>query len=144
MSMQVHDKIATGEARIVELPATEAKRPLGVDRSFGLPPILYGATVACYLGFLAITGMAFMNPVLAIPIAVFTIFIFAGFGVPAIFTRLKGNDSKPLSFGAFANWGIMTHTGPLAPRDATIQVLLLPALIVMWALAVVAIVAVVA
>jgi ABC-type dipeptide/oligopeptide/nickel transport system permease subunit len=131
MSKQVQDLIARGEARIVEAP--EAKSPAR-DRSFGLPSALYGGTVACYLGFIGVMAMAFANPALAIPLTIFALFIVAGFGVPAIFTRLKGNDIKPLTLGQFENVGIVTHTGRLAPRDAAVQVLLLPVLVLFWGL----------
>ncbi|MEE4337207.1 hypothetical protein [Erythrobacter sp.] len=138
MSKQVQDIIARGEARIVDAPAiapaaTPAVNPER-DRSFGLPAALYGGTVACYLGFIGITAMAFGNPGLAIPMTIFALFIVAGFGVPAIFTRLKGNDSKPLTLGQFESFGIVTHTGKLAPRDAAVQVLLLPVLVLFWGL----------
>jgi hypothetical protein len=144
MSHIVHDIIARGEARIVEPPqAAPAREPQVVDRNFGLPAALYGATVACYLGFLAITGTAFANPELAIPMVIFALFIIAGFGVPTIWTRLAGNTTAPQTLGEFAARGIMTHTGRLAPRDATIQMLILPVLLVCWGLAVAVIAAVV-
>lgn len=147
MSHIVHDLIARGDARIVDLPASapaDAVPPPAIDRSFGLPSALYGATVACYLGFLVIVGSAFANPVLAIPMAIFTLFIVAGFGVPALWTRLAGNTSEPQTLGEFEACGIMTSTGRLAPRDATIQVLILPVLLVVWGLAVAVIAAIVA
>jgi len=130
MSKQLKDILAGGDARIVDAPVEAPAR----DRSFGLPSALYGATVACYLGFIGITALAFGNPGLAIPMTIFALFIVAGFGVPAIWMRLKGNRSKPLTFGQFESFGIMTHTGKLAPRDAAVQVLLLPGLVLFWGL----------
>lgn len=145
MSHIVHDLIARGDARIVAQPETEARVRLQVesDRNFGLPKALYAATVACYLGFLLVVGTAFASPMLAIPMAIFVVFIVAGFGVPAIWTRLAGNPSEPQTMGEFALKGIMTHTGRLAPRDATIQMLILPVLLVVWGLIVAVIAAVV-
>ncbi len=145
MSHIVHEKIASGDARIVPQPAAEAPIRMQVesDRNFGLPKALYGATVACYLGFLAAVGSAFANPELAIPMAIFVVFIVAGFGVPTVWTRLAGNASEPATLGEFGLKGIMTHTGRLAPRDATIQMLILPVLLVVWGLAVTVIAAVV-
>ena len=71
MSHIVHDIIACGGARIVDHPADAPMRhQVEGDRNFGLPTALYGATIACYLGFLVIVGSAFANPVLAIPMAV--------------------------------------------------------------------------
>jgi hypothetical protein len=145
MSHIVHDLIARGDARVVEQPeAAPVRHQVDVDRNFGLPTALYGATVAGYLGFLVIVGSAFANPVLAIPMAIFVLFIIAGFGIPAIWTRLAGNASAPQTLGEFETRGIMTNTGRLAPRDAAIQVLILPVLLVIWGLAVAVIAAVVA
>lgn len=143
MSHIVHDLIASGDARIVAQPAA-VRHQVEVDRNFGLPTTFYGATVGCYLGFLVIVGSAFANPVLAIPMAIFVLFIVAGFGIPAVWTRLAGNTSEPQTLGEFEARGIMTETGRLAARDATIQVLILPVLLVVWGLAVAVIAALVA
>lgn len=144
MSHIVHDLIARGEARVVDHPAeAPVRHQVETDRNFGLPSALYGATIACYLGFLVIVGSAFANPVLAIPMAIIVLLIVAAFGVPAIWTRLRDNGSEPQTLGEFETRGIMTNTGRLAPRDATIQVLILPVLLVTWGLAVAVIAAVV-
>ncbi len=75
--------------------------------------------------------------------AICAVFIVAGFGVPAVWTRLAGNTGAPQTMGEFALKGIMTHTGRLAPQDATIQMLILPVLLVVWGLVVAVIAAVV-
>jgi hypothetical protein len=75
--------------------------------------------------------------------AIIVLLIVAAFGVPAIWTRLRDNASEPQTLGEFETRGIMTNTGRLAPRDATIQVLILPVLLVTWGLAVAVIAAVV-
>jgi hypothetical protein len=145
MSHIVHDLIARGDARVVDHPAeTTIRHQVEGDRNFGLPSALYSATVAGYLGFLLVVGSAFANPVLAIPMAIFVVFIIAGFGVPAVWTRLAGNTSEPQTMGEFEAKGIMTNTGRLTARDATIQVLILPALLVIWGLAIAVIAAIVA
>jgi hypothetical protein len=144
MSHIVHDLIASGEARIVNAPApAPARSQVEHDRNFGLPTALYAGTVAGYLGFLLVVGSAFGNPGLAIPMAIFVLFIVAGFGVPALWTRLAGNTSTPQTLGEFGRNGVMTLTGRLAPRDAAVQVLLLPLLLVVWGLAVAVIAAIV-
>lgn len=115
-----------------------------VDRSFELPPIAYQLTVGCYLGFLALMTVAFGNPGLAIPMAIFVVFIVGGFGLPTIWTRMKPeNRSKPMGWGRFANQGIVTLTGRLSAREAMAQVLVLPVLIVCWGLAIAVIAALV-
>jgi hypothetical protein len=145
MSHIVHDLLARGDARIVAQPEAGApvRHQVETDRNFGLPTALYGATVAGYLGFLLVVGSAFANPALAIPMAIFVVFIIAGFGVPALWTRLAGNTSEPQTLGEFEARGIQTHTGRLAAKDASIQVLILPVLLVVWGLAVAVIAAVV-
>ena len=144
MSHIVHDLLASGDARIVEAPeAAPVRHQVEADRNFGLPTALYGATVGGYLGFLLVVGSAFANPVLAIPLAIFVVFIIAGFGVPAIWTRLAGNTSAPQTLGEFEAKGIQTATGRLAAKDASIQVLILPVLLVVWGCAVAVIAAVV-
>lgn len=139
MTKPIHDKLAHGKARVVAAPAmAEVVRPnaprhqVEIDRNFGLPTALFGATVALYLGFLTIMFAAFGNPGLVIPMVIFALFVVAGFGVPALWTRLKDNDSAPMSIALFKADGIMTHTGRLAPRDAAVQMLILPTLIVGW------------
>ena len=145
MSHIVHDLIARGEARVVDQPAVSPVRhQVEADRNFGLPTTLYGATIACYLGFLMIVGTAFANPVLAIPLAIIVLLIVAFFGVPAIWTRLKGNVSEPQAMGEFESRGIMTNTGRLSAGEASAQVLVLPVLLVCWGIAVAVIAAIVA
>ncbi len=149
MSKHVKDILARGDARIVEAPKVNAPRhQVEVDRNFELPTGLYATTVGLYLAFLAVTFVGFASPGLIIPMVIFAVFIIGGFGVPAVWARLKsnipgGNDTRPLTMGSFNSDGIMTHTGRLSPRDATIQMLILPVLIVMWGCAAVIIAALV-
>lgn len=113
-----------------------------VDRSFEMPAALYGATAALYLGFIAVLGLGLQSPGLVIPMAIFAIFIVAGFGVPAIWTRLAPLPrQRPLDLPQLMRRGIATHTGWLAGRDAVVQMMILPVLIMAWGLAVVVIVA---
>ena len=144
MSKHLQDQLVSGKARIVEAPAQKARHQVEVDRNFELPTAYYGATVGLYFAFLAVMFAGFGNPGLVIPMAIFAVFIVGMFGVPAVWTRFKGNDTRPLTTGQFAKDGIMTLTGRLAPRDAAIQMLILPVLIVMWGIAVVTIAALVA
>lgn len=138
MSKRITQEVVLERARIVEAPRTPTK----VDRSFELPRALYGATVAAYLGFLGVTALAFSTPGLIIPMVIFTFFIVAGFGLPTIWTRMRpDNDKSAKSWTRFASEGIMTHTGRLAAKDATIQVLILPVLVLLWGFAVVTIAA---
>jgi hypothetical protein len=108
-----------------------------VDRSFELPTGLYVATVALYLGFVGVMTVSFMNPGLAVPMAIIGFFVLAGFAVPMMWARMRPAKAKgALSFGAFKNRGIMTATGPLSAGSAAVQVLILPVLILAWGVAV--------
>jgi hypothetical protein len=131
MSKQIHDIIARGEAIIVDAPA---RHQVETDRNFGLPAALFGVMIGCYLGFVALMVAAFAGPMLAIPMVIFAVTIIAGFAVPAIWTQLKDNASAPATMDEFATKGIMTHTGPHSAREAMIQMLTLPVLVVVWAL----------
>lgn len=148
MSKQVHDMIKRGEARVVAAPETgnsvsAPRHQVEVDRNFELPTGIYMATVGGYLGFLALMLATFSAPALAIPMVAFALAIVAGFGIPAIWTCLKGNVSRPLSPARFHDVGIMTNTGRCTSRDATVQVLILPVLMLFWGLAIAIIAAIV-
>ena len=119
--------------------------PVEVDRSFEMPKALYGITVGLYLGFVMIMALGLRSPTLVIPMVIFAFFIIAGFSLPAIWTRLAPNAGQkpPLSLGRLFQHGIMTHTGLLSGRDATVQMLILPVLIVGWGVVTVAIAAIV-
>ncbi len=143
MSKHLNEQLVSGKARIVEGPEQVRRSQVEYDRNFEMPTALYGATVGLYLAFIAIMFAGLSSPGLIIPMAIFAVFIIAGFGVPAVWTRLGDNESEPMTLGKFKQAGIMTYTGRLAPRDAAIQMLILPVLIVLWACAAVIIAAVV-
>lgn len=130
------------QARIVTGPNPTA--PVEIDRSFGLPTGLYATTVALYMGFLAVMALGMASPGLIIPIAICTVFIVMLFGTPALWTRLAPEHrGRPLDWQQFSNGGIATLTGRVTARDAAVQVLLLPVLVLFWALVVVTIAALV-
>jgi len=108
-----------------------------VDRGFELPTGLYVATVAAYLGFIAVMASAFVNPGLVLPMVIFAFFIIAAFGTPMLWVRMRPENSRQaLTWGQFKNRGIQTETGPLDGGAAAVQVLILPVLILCWGVAV--------
>ena len=110
--------------------------PYQVDRSFELPAALYGATVALYLGFMAIAATGFDNPELILPMAVIVLSIVAGFGVPGLWARMAPASGKPAkSWSRFRMSGIETEYGPVSSGGAMVQVLILPVLIFLWGIA---------
>lgn len=114
------------------------------DRTFELPTGLYATTVALFLGFIGTLAVGFGNPEMVIPFVIFAFFVVAGFGVPAIWTRLApASKSKAKTWARFQQEGIMTAYGRTTARDATVQVLILPVLIFAWGLVCVTIAALV-
>jgi|KBSSwiStaDraftv2_1062776.scaffolds.fasta_scaffold1154863_1 hypothetical protein len=114
-----------------------------VDRTFEIPAGVYGLTVACYLGFLALMSVLFMNGELVLPMVVIVFSIVAGFGLCHRWASMKpGNDSHTLTGGQFANRGIQTLSGRLTAAEASAQVLILPVLLMFWGIAVAVIFAV--
>ena len=136
------EKIA--EHAIVHVAPPACIRNAPVDRTFELPPALYAAMVGLFLGFLAVTGLGFAHPEMIIPMAIFTLFIVAGFGLPTIWTRMEpANPARPMCPARFRRDGIQTATGRNTATQATVQVLILPALLLVWGLAAVTIAALV-
>lgn len=124
------------ERAIIHPEAPTHRAPHEVDRNFGLPTALYVLTACGYLGFLGVMTLTVGNPGLAIPMAIFVTFIVMAFGVCAQWVRMKpDNPTSALSWNRFRNQGIMTATGRLSASQATVQVLILPVLILVWGLA---------
>lgn len=124
--------------------ATAAPVRTRVDRSFGLPSGLYYGTVGLYVAFLGVLTLAFHNPELMLPMAVIVGSIVFGFGVNRTWAAMKPeNDSKPATWGQFASSGVQTLSGHLTASEASIQVLMLPVLILFWGVSVAVISAVV-
>jgi hypothetical protein len=142
MAERLNRQLVAEKAIIHETPAL--RLPHSVDRSFELPAALYIGTAAGYLGFLALMVVGFGNPHLIIPMAIFVVFIAMYFGVPAMWMRMKPEHPQRLtSWSRFRQQGVMTAFGPSTANAATIQVLILPVLILLWGIAVVTIAAVV-
>ena len=115
------------------------------DRTFELPPILYVMTALLFLSFVSVLSFAFRAPAMAVPFGVFVVFIVAFFTVPALWVRMKPeeNRSRALGWLEFRRFGIATQTGRVSGSEAALFVLLLPFLILCWAIAVVTIAALV-
>ena len=78
---------------------------------------------------------AFHNPELILPLGVIVGSIIFGFGINRTWAAMKpDNDSKPATWGQFASKGVQTLSGHLTASEASIQVLMLPVLIVFWGL----------
>nr|WP_086493002.1 hypothetical protein [Novosphingobium panipatense] len=136
------DKQQLRELAVAHEKPVNDRAPTTVDRGFGLPTPIYAATVALYLGFIGVMAVSFLNPELAIPMVIFAGFVVFAFGLVGFWTRMKPeNDTVAPDWGQFRARGIETLSGRLTAGEATIQVLMLPVLILGWGLAVAVIVA---
>lgn len=117
---------------------------VNVVRSFDIPPVLHGLTVGLYLAFLAVMAFAFQDRNLIIPMVIFVGYIVMAFGVPAMWVRMApGHGNKTISWADYKHLGINTYTGNMSATDAAGQILILPVLIFVWAVAIALIAAVV-
>jgi hypothetical protein len=114
------------------------------DRTFELPTRLYAAMAALFFGCLAVMTIGFANPEMVLPMAINVIFVAMFFAVPALWTRMKPDHTdRATTWARFQRDGVMTPFGRVTARDATLQMLILPAIVFGWAIAVVTIVALV-
>jgi hypothetical protein len=135
------DRAQVAEKAIIHADAAPLRRT-ETDRSFELPTALYAITACGYLGFFGVMALGFGSPGLVLPMMIIVIFIAMFFGVPAQWVRMKpANPRRALGWDRFLREGIMTATGRLPARDAAIQVLILPLLILAWGMIVVTIAA---
>jgi hypothetical protein len=127
--------------RIADVAIAPAPRET-IDRTFELPTGLYAATVGAYLAFLGIMAAGFQSRDMILPMAIFTIYIVMAFGVPMLWARMNpANPSRALSWSRFEQEGIETWAGHISAKDAKLQVLILPVLVLLWGVAVVTIAA---
>ena len=106
------------------------------ERSFGLHPALFVATISAYVAFLGIMTTVFVSPELVVPFAICFVYVAMAFGTPAMWARIS-----PRPEGRYQSWaesreeGLKIATGRISSGGAIAQVLVLPVLIVGWALA---------
>lgn len=124
---------------IVEAPPARAC----TDQSFELPTGIYVAMGLMFVGFVGVLGFAFRTE-MALSYGVIFAFLAAFFAVPSLFPRVAGGESrsKSLEWSEFRQKGIATATGRATSGEATILVLLLPFLILCFAIAVATIAAI--
>ncbi|MBX9796215.1 hypothetical protein [Sphingomonas sp.] len=103
---------------------------------FGLPPLLHAGVFGGFLLYLAIMWAAFGEAQLAIPFVVFVVFIAASFVVPALWARIAPGPQPKQDWAWFSAHGIDCATGHLSAGGAIAHVMLLPAMVVLWGVAV--------
>lgn len=134
----------TQQLATVPLPAPNLRQ--GIEtRHFDLPVALHAGYFGLVLAYLGVMFLGFRSPGMIIPIAICVIFTVGFYAVPALWSGMKPDheDDRPLGMDALLQRGITTHTGWCRGRDAIVQVMLLPVLILGWGFAVVTIAALV-
>jgi hypothetical protein len=124
-----------------EIAASPAHRGC-TDQGFELPPAVYRVMAGLFFGFLAVLTVGLSEPHLVVPMGVNFFFLTAFFAVPAIVVGVTQDEARPLPWSEFMRKGIETATGHSTGAEAVVLVLMLPALIFFFAVAIVTIVAI--
>ena len=128
-------------------PAPQLKPNVRQDiesRNFDLPAGIRAAYFGMFIAYLGIMFVGFYEPQMIIPMVIFVFFTAAFYVVPALWTGLKpDNASKAMGMQQLLGEGIATHVGWCKGRDAVVQALILPVLILGWGIAAVSIAALV-
>lgn len=121
------------DARILAVPPSTAK---GSERVFDLHPALHAAVFGGFFVYLGIMWAAFATDQLVIPFAIFATFLAAAWIVPAMWARIAATPGRKTSFSDFLRDGFQCETGHVSAGAAMGQVLIMPAMLILWGLAV--------
>lgn len=135
MSIHIPAKAIEERARLVAAPAPAAAARRG-RRAFDMHPAVHGLTVGAYALFATILCATFMAPEMIVPAAVVAVSVAALFVTPGLWARVVPDDNKPKqSWAEFMDEGVDTITGRLNAGAAMAQILTLPSLVVVLAVA---------
>ncbi|TCD04795.1 hypothetical protein EYB45_04395 [Erythrobacteraceae bacterium CFH 75059] len=108
------------------------------QRNFGLPVALHVTYFGLFLAYLAVMFVGFTSPEMILPMVIFVLFTAAFYFVPMLWAQMGPAGAAPAPrMDEFARDGIMTLTGRCSGRDAVVQTLILPALVLGWGVAIV-------
>lgn len=116
--------------------AAQAQPAARAPHVFDLHPALHAAVFGGFFVYLSIMWASFADSGLAIPFVVFAIFLAASFIVPAIWARIVPQAGPRERWGDFMARGVDCATGRLDAGAAMVQVLIMPAMLILWGLAV--------
>ena len=134
MTARYQTEILAAREEVVPSPALRACE----DHNWGLPNGVYAAMALFFAGAIAVLALAFRTE-MAVSYSVIFLFLAAFFLIPTMFVRTsrnRGSGTKPLAWYAFRHEGIVTATGPTSASEATTLVLVLPFLMLCWAIAI--------
>src|SRR5690606_17710622 len=141
MAERITRQLIAEKAIVCETPVL---RNVAVDRSFELPTGLYVSMAALFFAAAGVLALGFAAPLMVVPTSIIAVLIAMFFAVPAMWVRMKPDHKGHTgSWNRFRLNGVMTPYGRSTANAATVQMLILPALILFWAVAVVTIAAVV-
>lgn len=125
---------------VAHAPVERAPAAIGHNRPaphvFDLHPMLHVAVFGGFFVYLGIMWSAFADPGLAIPFVIFAFFIAAFFVVPAIWAWMAPAAGARESWADFLREGMDTGSGRLSAGSAVAQVMIMPAMLILWGLAV--------
>jgi predicted exporter len=130
MNMPIHAQ-AFADAQPVAQPL---RRNRG-EHVFDLHPALHGAVFGGFFAYLGLMWAAFGEKQLAIPFAIFAVFLAAAFIVPGWWARIVPEQGGPKpNWAEFRNEGLVCETGRQSAGGAMVQVLIMPAVLIGWGL----------
>jgi len=106
------------------------------ERVFDLHPALHAAVFGGFFAYLAIMWATFATGELILPFAIFVIFLAAAWIVPACWARVAGTPGRKASWSEFMRDGFVCETGRVSAGAAMGQVLIMPAMLILWGLAI--------
>lgn len=110
-------------------------------RNFQLPRAVFAAMALMIAGYVGVMAGVFSPGAgMGLVMAICFVCVAGCFGVPAIMARVRTDDRRGAMSGAdFATQGLETATGRLGMGAALAQVLIMPVLLLIWALVIAAI-----
>lgn len=130
MNMPIH---ATAFADAAPLPAPLRRNR--ADHVFDLHPALHIGLFAGFFAYLGLMWAAFGEKQLAIPFAIFAVFLAGAFIVPGWWARVVPDQGgrKP-GWAEFIDEGFVCETGRQSAGGVMVQVLIMPAVLIGWGL----------
>jgi len=109
-----------------------APRVNRAQRSFDLHPVLHVAVFGGFALYLGVMWAAFGERALIIPFAIFLFFTAAFFIVPAAWARIEDRTGPFATWSDFLREGFECESGHMTARETIAQVLIMPAMLLLW------------
>ena len=114
--------------------ALHAQHPARSHHQFDLPPVLHAAVFGGFGVYLAIMWLAFSDRELIIPFAIFFVFLAGFYIVPALWAKVADDGRPKPDWLDFSLLGIDCETGHVSAPSAMVQILIMPAMLIVWGL----------